>query len=342
MSQKKTKNGHSKYLEHHFDTLERQFHSGKLGMWIFLVTEVLFFSGLFCWYAITRSNHPEIFIYAHKYLDKSLGGLNTVILLTSSFTMAMAVRAAQMSQKKLLVTMLTLTVICAIGFMGVKGIEYNSKWKHGLLPGKYYDPVSHESAHESDSTTVNQAASDTPQSSGSAAPETIEKHNFMTGRNVEGESPAGEGVNKVPLPSSETGAHGKTLDKLHQLQNDATAGDNDNTSASALPQIDQSNIKPAAEGPGGLAEGATSALGKHETTDVPSNVQAFFSIYFIMTGIHALHLVIGIAGLLVLIYYANRGLYKREFFTPVELFGLYWHFVDLVWIYLFPMLYLIH
>src|SRR5512139_2222002 len=122
-------------LQHHFADMEQQKDSAKLGMWLFLVTEILLFGGLFCAYAYYRAHHPEIFIYAHKYLDKTLGGVNTVILLCSSFTMAWAVRAAQLGQRKLLVTLLALTLLGGMGFLGVKAVEYNQKWKHGLLWG---------------------------------------------------------------------------------------------------------------------------------------------------------------------------------------------------------------
>ena len=97
---RRTEHGHDPHLGHHFDTPEQQFESGKLGMWIFLATEILLFGGLFCAYAVYRSNHPEIFVYAHRFLDKTLGGLNTLVLICSSFTMAWAVRAAQLGERR--------------------------------------------------------------------------------------------------------------------------------------------------------------------------------------------------------------------------------------------------
>ena len=132
-------------LAHHFETPTQQFDSGKLGMWLFLVTEILLFGGLFCAYAVYRANHPEIFIYAHHFLDKWLGGLNTVVLICSSLTMAWAVRAAQMGNRALLVRMLSVTVLFAFCFLGVKYVEYRQKWEHGLLWGKHYrSPSAHE------------------------------------------------------------------------------------------------------------------------------------------------------------------------------------------------------
>jgi hypothetical protein len=130
-------------VPHHFDSARQQAESNKLGMWLFLSTEIMMFGGLFCGYAVYRSNHLEIFIYAHQFLDKTLGGLNTLILICSSFTMAWAVRCAQTGNRKSLVVLLIITILCACGFMAVKGVEYEQKWKHGLLWGTRYKPVEH-------------------------------------------------------------------------------------------------------------------------------------------------------------------------------------------------------
>src|SRR5437762_2288180 len=126
---------HDPHLAHHFDTLEQQFNSNKLGMWVFLGTEILMFGGLFCAYSVYRHNHPDIFVYSHAYLDKWLGALNTVVLITSSLTMAWGVRAAQMGKTKLLVALMALTLLGGAGFMVIKSIEYHKKWEHGLFVG---------------------------------------------------------------------------------------------------------------------------------------------------------------------------------------------------------------
>ena len=120
---------HPPHLQHHFETPVQQFDAGKLGIWLFLATEILLFGGLFVAYSIYRANHPEIFVYAHQYLDKVLGGTNTVILLCSSLTMAWAVRAAQLGQRRLLVLLLSLTILGGFGFMGIKYVEYKAKWE---------------------------------------------------------------------------------------------------------------------------------------------------------------------------------------------------------------------
>ena len=122
-------NGHDPHLAHHFDTPEQQMASGKLGMWVFLATEILMFGGLFCAYSVYRHNHPEVFEFAHQYLDKTLGAINTLVLITSSLTMAWGVRLAQLGKQRGLITCLILTIIGGYGFMGIKSIEYKTKWE---------------------------------------------------------------------------------------------------------------------------------------------------------------------------------------------------------------------
>src|SRR5687767_11254763 len=138
---------HDPHLAHHFDTPEQQFASNKLGMWVFLATELLMFGGLFCAYAVYRHNHPEVFAFAHHALDKMLGAVNTVFLITSSLTMAWGVRAAQLGARKTLVACLVMTLIGGAAFMVIKTIEYRTKYEHGLWFGsgnmysKIYKPT---------------------------------------------------------------------------------------------------------------------------------------------------------------------------------------------------------
>ncbi len=129
------------FLAHHFDTPQHQFDSGKLGIWLFLVTEILFFSGLFCAYALYRALHPEVFEYAHYYLDTTLGAINTCVLIISSVTAAWAVRNAQLKQTNYLVMNIAITILCGFGFMGIKYVEYSHKIHDGLLPGTHYEPA---------------------------------------------------------------------------------------------------------------------------------------------------------------------------------------------------------
>ncbi len=141
--------GHDPNLAHHFESTEQQRQSAKLGMWVFLATEILFFGGLFVAYTVYRGNHPEVFVFGAHFLDTALGALNTVVLIFSSFTIAWAVRAAQLKQIKLLKWLIIATMLCAFVFLGVKYVEYSAKWKHGLLWAGAYNPhVDHEEASE--------------------------------------------------------------------------------------------------------------------------------------------------------------------------------------------------
>ncbi len=222
--------GHQASLAHHFSSHRQQYEAGKLGMWLFLLTEVLLFGGLFCAYAVFRANRPEIFIWAHQFLDKQLGALNTAVLITSSFTMALAVRCAQWDQRRLSAFFLTLTLVCACVFLGVKYVEYKHKWEEGLLWVRQFQP------------------------------------------------------------------------------------------AEAAASLDESGT----------------------SDQQPRHAGIFFSIYFAMTGLHAVHVLAGMGAIGWVLVRTLRGHFNRQYFGPVDYVGLYWHLVDLIWIYLFPLFYLIH
>lgn len=240
-------------LAHHFDTPAQQFDAAKFAMWLFLVTEVLLFGGLFCAYAVYRASHPEIFLFAHTLLDKSLGAINTGVLLFSSFTMAWSVRAAMLGQRRLLIGLLAVTLLCGFGFLGIKGIEYHHKWQHGLLWGENFD-----------------------------------------------------------------------YSQFHAPDHAAPVADDQDITA----QLDH-------------AAAVTTAHG-HAPADVPRNVHIFFGIYFVMTGLHGLHVIAGMVVIGWLLRRAIRGDFGTQNYVAVDLGGLYWHLVDLIWIFLFPLLYLIH
>lgn len=243
------------FLAHHFETPRQQFDSGKLGMWIFLVTEILFFGGLFCVYAVYRANHPEIFFYAHQFLDKYLGALNTAVLIFSSLTMAWGVRCAQLGRRRGLMLCMVLTLACAGTFLGVKYVEYKQKWEHGLLPGQHFDPPQHDTQHED--------------------------------------------------PQPETAGHATET--------------NDNA-----------------------VNAAEAAKAIHSHGARPNNVHIFFGIYFTMTGLHAIHVIGGMIAITWILVRGAKGHFNARYFGPVDYVGLYWHMVDMIWIFLFPLLYLIH
>ncbi len=208
-------------LAHHFEDLEQQHESMTLGMWAFLITEVMFFGGLFTLYAIYRWQYPDAFSESSNKLSVLQGAGNTVVLIGSSLTMALSIWRAQHGDMRGTVRYLVATLLLGSVFLVVKGFEYSHKFHDHLVPGAHFD------------------------------------------------------VSQFLMP--ETQAHG--------------------------------------------------AL--------------FFSLYFAMTGMHALHMVIGMVALLILIKRVRRGRYSAENYSALELMGLYWHFVDIVWIFLFPLLYLI-
>jgi cytochrome c oxidase subunit 3 len=208
---------HVHHHAHHFASANEEFEASKQGMWVFMVTEVLMFGGLFVAYAIFRGMYPEMFHEAHKYLAVNLGMLNTLILIMSSISMAYAVSSTQRGQRDRAIVALLVTILFAFGFLVVKYFEWAHKFHDGLLPGGHFT-------------------------------------------NVE--------------------IHAKKAD-------------------------------------------------------------LFFSLYFMMTGLHGIHIIIGICLISWLIKRSARGDFHPGYYTPVELVGFYWHFVDLVWIYLFPLLYLV-
>jgi cytochrome c oxidase subunit 3 len=288
---------HPRHLAHHFETLDQQFESGKLGIWLFLTTEVLLFSGLFCGYAVYRANHPEIFAYAHLYLSKPLGTLNTLVLIFSSFTMASAVRAAQVGNTRWLVRLLAITLLCGFVFLGVKFAEYRDKWKEGLLVGQSYQPE-----QPPPGAIVPQGRPAEPPTA--AATQAVAPQ---------------AAVEKQKTPAAEASSAGKFV-------------------------VETSTIAPAAIGQPGIAHqwlARTAAPRAAWIGPEPNNVQVFFGIYFAMTGLHGLHVLAGMAVIAWMLLRARRGEFSPEYFSPVDFTGLYWHLVDLVWIFLFPLFYLI-
>jgi cytochrome c oxidase subunit 3 len=317
------------HLAHHFDTPEQQYQSNKLGMWVFLATEILMFGGLFCAYSVYRHNHPDVFAFAHKALDPILGGINTVVLITSSLTMAWAVRAAQLNQKRLLPWLLFLTLLGGAGFMVIKTIEYKAKWEHHLFPGtmnvfnKAYKgeekPPIELGAHNAEGEHALHEESST-----AASPNTERNEN-----------PAGHGNEAAPAHHASPAVANTNYAARLAIVDPNQGGP------------DEAKIKPNFAGPQGLAPKVEHAAHAHVTfTDLSrvdrERVNTFFSVYFLMTGLHGFHVVVGMGLIGWLLYRSMRGEFGAKYFAPVDLIGLYWHLVDLIWIFLFPLLYLIH
>ncbi|HWI67361.1 MAG TPA: cytochrome c oxidase subunit 3 family protein [Nitrospiraceae bacterium] len=208
---------HNPDLQHHFTTMEQQTDASVMGMWVFLVTEIMFFGGMFVGYMIYRYMYYGPWLEGSQHMDFWWGTINTAVLLCSSLTMALGVRASQLGQRRMLVTFLLITILLGLGFLGIKSIEYHGHWVDGQFPGA----------------------------------------NFRF------------------------------------------------------------------SGPN------------------PAQVELFFSFYWAMTGFHALHVLIGIGLVTYVVYRSWKGAYGPDYHNPVENVGLYWHFVDVVWIYLYPLLYLI-
>ena len=254
---------HHKDLAHHFDTLEQQHDANTLGMWAFLLTEVLFFGGLFAAYTIYRYKYSAMFEEASNHLDITLGATNTVILILSSLTMALAVRCSQTGNSLWTGRWLLITIAFGLMFLGVKYVEWKHDYHIHLMPGKDW-----------------------------SGKDWWHWQYAKKAKDMEKE------------------AHSKGSAE-HSLPNrkDVLA-DND-------PSL----------GVRGIQESQQARL--------------FFLLYFCMTSLHALHMLVGFVLIGIIAYFAYQGAYSPDYYSPVENIGLYWHFVDIVWIFLFPLLYLL-
>jgi heme/copper-type cytochrome/quinol oxidase subunit 3 len=548
--------GHSPWIQHHYDDAQHQFDSGKLGIWLFLAQEVLFFSALFVAYILYRSHHPEIYAYAHKYLDVKYGAINTAVLIFSSLTAAWAVRAAQLRQRKLLIGCLSVTIICAMAFLGIKYVEYTHKIHEHLLPGQYFDPcisadnrpllsknnecpgskgsvvwnhdkaapetgcfptfaidqqplrdgvqaecvvsenefvkvvdnkgegvvnpetknalfkrptagkpiakeceshggeahggeacwkISHqpavcrpgwfysmrctsgpgmekldaelavlqtkfEAGHIGDEEAAAAAAAATAAKKDAVAAadaarkaamvaakkrlgeifvasrcDKVEQYSVSDRFNDKGDCSAGRGKREKELKAirdEEIKAacpdkKGKELDDcvkpIESTLTVATIGEcvrseqvgvvvehHDHTVVPASIAVTASckgPAKPAAEGDvfadkerslqvgaksAGTSEPAHDDHGARYAGPPPEHTQMFFTIYFAMTGLHGVHVLVGVFIFIWLLIRAVKGHFTPEYFGPVDWAALYWHIVDLIWIFLFPLMYLIH
>ncbi|MGA2443785.1 MAG: cytochrome c oxidase subunit 3 family protein [Tepidisphaeraceae bacterium] len=295
---------HDPHLAHHFDTPEQQFTSAKLGMWIFLGTEILMFGGLFCAYSIYRHNHPLVFKFAAEaYLSTKWGAINTVILITSSLTMAWGVRAAQLNQKKLLIICLVLTLMGAAGFLVVKTIEYSAKLDEHVWVGLW-----------------NKYNGDNDASYATPPPEQP-----TTRPMVQIPAPA-----YSPVAMADDANIGQDVSQIKPRFNDSFS-----QSIRKQPPRTESDQKPSGEEQVGERYKQLSASDQW-------HVNTFFSCYFLMTGLHGIHVIVGMGLISWILMRTLRNDFSSEYFTPVDLVGLYWHLVDLIWIFLFPLLYLIH
>ena len=362
---------HGEFIAHHFDGgAEQQFDSGKLGIWLFLVTEVLFFSGLFVAYTLYRNHHPEIFDQAHVFLDKYLGGLNTVVLLFSSLTMALAVRSAQLGRNKNCGMYILITMVCAAMFLGVKAIEYSHKWDMGIFPGKAFDltyvhpePVMlagigvskyliYISLVPAVLLILFAVASVVGMLTKKAA-----FSKLMLGLAITvGGYFLGAVAGHVYQASKDHGgeSHAAVVardhDNIHLVsmaiddKDKAAAAHDEQSHEGDHGHEDGEHEHAAAEGGhDGHSHDHVQVYDKHhpDPESLSHDVKIFFSIYYCMTGLHAIHIIAGIIALAWVYWRCLLGHWRKDYFGPVDYVGLYWHLVDLIWIYLFPLLYLI-
>ncbi|MEQ1904156.1 MAG: cytochrome c oxidase subunit 3 [Pirellulaceae bacterium] len=343
---------HGEFIAHHFDTPEQQFDSGKLGIWVFLVTEVLFFSGLFVAYTLWRFHHPEIYEQAHVHLDKYLGALNTIVLLFSSLTIAWGVRSAQLGNNRNVAILTLITMVCAAMFIGVKAVEYSHKWDQGILVRSAftYTPGHDHHASATMPMAVSLGISDWLLKL-SIVP-TILLLGFVLAsvvtalmqKSLAAKFFAGMAITIGGYFLGAVGGHfymeatgGGAGGKHAQFQSSAPIVLHADEKAKQADggHADQGHDSPSHMSAAPL-EGQISPQEKQDR-----DIGIFFSIYYCMTGLHAIHIIGGIAALAWIFYRSLAGHWRPDYFGPVDYVGLYWHLVDLIWIYLFPMLYLI-
>ncbi len=272
---------HPPGLQHQFEDMAQQQESDSIGMWMFLVQEIMFFGGLFTSYLVFRAKYPMAFAAGSNHLNIWMGAGNTVVLIVSSLTMALAVHYAQLGKRNLQVILIILTMIFGATFLGVKAVEYKEKFDDGLVP---FAGLNHK-------TKVGEVA-EHPSTSGETAGEGEEAYN----------NPRGEF-------------------QWHQTE--------------LVKKGEEEKILTAAEKTGYYSNGEI------DPDKFRDKVRIFFWIYFAMTALHALHMIIGLGIMLWILWRAYRGEFTQDYYAPVEMSGLYWHFVDIVWIFLFPLLYLL-
>ncbi|MEO5857355.1 MAG: cytochrome c oxidase subunit 3 [Pyrinomonadaceae bacterium] len=295
---------HAPGLQHQFEDMKQQEESVSIGMWAFLVQEIMFFGGLFTAYLVFRSRFPLAFAEASNHLNAFWGGLNTLVLIVSSLTMALAVFYAQRGNRNMQVIMIVLTMIFGATFLGVKAIEYTDKYNTGLIPVTGWN----KKVKEADV----QHAGEPARREGAFVLPLIETKAEASSANEEHSAPY---VNPKGEFQWNAGRH--VFDYAIEKEK------------SGKPYLT------AAERVGYFSNG------EFDPNKYRDKIRIFYFIYFVMTGLHALHMVVGLGLMAWLLWAAFRGSFSGEYFAPVEMSGLYWHFVDIVWIFLFPLLYLL-
>ncbi len=291
---------HPPGLQHQFEDMEQQQDSVTLGMWAFLVQEIMFFGGLFTAYLVFRSRYPMAFAAGSNHLDAFLGGLNTLVLIVSSLTMALTVYYAQKGNRNMQVILIVLTMMFGTTFLVVKYFEYSDKYHHGLVP---FNGLNQKIKKHAGGET-----------------EKVEKSSLVLPFETRAEASEAK---------SETTAEAVHENPRGEFQWHDAKGEK------IVHEAQKNNYLTPYERTGYFTNG------EYDNAKFTQKVRIFFYIYFVMTGLHGLHMIVGLGIMLWLLVMAWRGSYTAEYFSPVEISGLYWHFVDIVWIFLFPLLYLL-
>ena len=292
---------HQPGLQHQFEDMGQQMESASIGMWMFLVQEIMFFGGMFTVYLVFRSKYPMAFAAGSNHLNEWLGMANTLILIISSLTMALAVHYAQLGKRNAQVGLIILTMLFGTAFLGVKAYEYIEKYDDGLVPVTGWNAKTN--AHGSGGQNYNENA----------------------GYDLESQRKTSL---DIPQEGAAAAAGGE-----HEYIN--PRGDFQWKDTSLAVRGQQENILTPSEKNGYIENGEINQV------DFQGKVRIFFWIYFAMTGLHAIHMIIGLGIMAWLLWKAWRYTFTPEYYAPVEIAGLYWHFVDIVWIFLFPLLYLL-
>ncbi len=392
---------HELHLQHHFRDMPQQHDAAKLGIWLFLATEVLLFGGLFCGYAVFRANHYDVFLWGEQFLDERFGAANTAVLLISSLTMAMAITYVQQEKRRMAALALGITFICACIFMAIKSVEYQHKFHDHLLGGMaFYEVSDHDAGsvvgpavvHEGDAANGMKLWSATCRSCHGAQGEGVPGQGTVLNTSIFVQKyndselvefvkvgrPASSPDSIMQLQMPPKGGNPMLKDDglydiiayLRTLQiQPATESEIDNEEITTeiqtipvLPSIEteplsfiesmpRSIVPNAMQAPSALAPMNASIATRrivYERPKVPqldenkpANAHLFFGLYFLMTGLHGIHVLIGMVVLLWLMWRLQRGDFSKRHYTAVECGGLYWHIVDVIWIFLFPLWYLI-
>jgi cytochrome c oxidase subunit 3 len=389
---------HELHVQHHYRDMSQQHDAAKLGIWLFLATEILLFGGLFCGYAVFRANHPDLFKWGGQFLDERYGAANTAVLLISSLTMAMAITYVQKEKKRGAMVCLGITFVCAGIFMGIKSIEYEHKFHDHLLGGMaFYQTSDHGNDSGGGHAAVALGHGDAEAGKG-LWNATCRSCHGATGEGVPGQgtvlntsSYVRSHDDKQLLAFIKEGRTANDPESVLHLQMPPKGGNpmlkdaqlldivaymntlmipdapsDEKTTIAVAPTPDtsepeeivsfldalpRSTTPKAMLAPSGLApESASQAqrMAVYKRPEVPqldearpANAHLFFGLYFLMTGLHGFHVVVGMIVLVWLMWRLNRGDFTKRYYSPVECGGLYWHVVDVIWIFLFPLWYLL-